>query len=343
MAGLEYSRANKFLASVGVGLVGASVTLPVAYLRIPVEGVAEGQSNEAALEMANNRLELLSFFYSYVWLIFGVLFISGVILTGLGLWGWMRVESSEDKVAREINRQRFDEIRQGSKAEIEQEEALDDQLKEEALNEAVRDDAIHEGGLDNGAPGRRSSSGDSPAPPPSLDELRMLERQVEERLREQLFESYGSVYEVISDAAVKEGGNNRILLDFLLRPLKGTEWTPFAIDLATGPATPHTLNVRLQRLSSAVLGFEKGRVYTSKRGRPPHASAAVVQFYIQPTALEPSRIDRLRQTVRSANSALKEPVGVILTTREGFEAMSSTDLRFAIQAALTNPEELVLR
>lgn len=336
---LDYSHVNKFLSSVGLGLMAVAVLAVWTFfqsldaLTLSSEEIA-GLTHEAQ-ETILQRQELIG--RAQIILPWGsaLLFLFGLTLTLLGSSRWWSRQKKDD--------QDLDERRQHEREQREFEKAPREEV--DARREVEIDEGLGVVSDSNQAFGAQRHSLD-----PVRDEFRTTVREVTRRWQGLMEDAYSARFTVRSDVTekgVQRGTSSpRGLIDLLLDPPEESSWGQLGIELKVLHGDVGLLRVLRGALPQArQIGdtLRSGRVYTGRRGQPPMAaiSAVVVVVRTDEGPLPEHTVKAARTEIEGSNGAGDAAVGVLLVNASDLESADADDVRRWIATLWTGGEALL--
>lgn len=354
---LDFSSFYKFVASVGLVLVAASVLLPWFVLRTFVPEAPAGTPaarvvNVALDERADQYLFIVRM---YPWASL-VLFLLGCVLTGYGLVAWRARQKMQDADEDEAYRQRR-ELGQTTRAsEGDREEKLDRE-------------ALDGGGPEHDAAAQatRTSPDESHTTQPKVvsnpgderyrarrDFIREAEERVGDLLRTAFYDSH------TVEAGVRVGGSDSPIVDLVARAKDPSRWSSFAMEiklLTSSGISQMRLRESMLAVAIAARDVPEGQVQVQRVGRPPVAKSVSLCLLIvadEEVSTGQSRLispqlsisefaKRTTRLVRIVNTVLSRQVGIILVPQSQFVDISASWLRQSVLDAMQHPEDPVLR
>lgn len=354
---LDFSSFYKFVASVGLVLVAASVLLPWFVLRASVPEAPVGTSAARVVDVALDERadQYLFVIRMYPWASL-VLFLVGCGMTGYGLVAWRDRQKRQDADDDELYLQRKELGRTTRASDNDRAEKLDREALEDG---GPADDVATQ-------PKSAATPGESQITQPKTrnagderyrarrDFIREAEVRVEGLLRE-AFEDSHTV-----EAGVRVGGPDSPIVDLVARAKDPSQWSSFAMEikLVMSSGISHMrLRESMLNVAIAALAIPEGKVQVQRVGRPPIAKSVSLCLVIceddeassgqasspLPRVSVRSFTTRTARLARIVNSVLSRQVGMILVPQSQFMDISSSWLRRSVIDAMQHPEDLVVR
>ena len=319
MTSIEYGHINKFVASVGVGLMLGSAVVPWAVMQLQ-EPLAQSRGDlrsytSTARDVLTERQDLLLVLQRGLPWISAVMLVLGFALVVGALVRWSQRQKVAD--AREDA--------EAAAAALAVNEMSPDDVHDRQGSEAT------ESQQDGRPPGDTPSAREQDA---NTTQLVALEDMVAEITKDAYLQSH----QLLKNVRV---GADRTAVDALALAQRGTGWTSFVVETMVARTRNVDLRKKLRDVARASAELTPGPLATRRRGRPPLAAAnAVIVLIMQDTtALEAAQRDVL-PTVRKFNAQSSVQVGVILTTKEKLELLGTEEWRIVVNDVLKEPSQL---
>lgn len=350
---LDFSSFYKFVASVGLVLVAASVVLPWFVLRASVPeapaGTRAAQLFDVALDERANQYAFIVRNYPWVSLaLFGV----GGLITGYGLIAWHGRQKKQDADEDELYRQRR-ELGQTTRAsEGDREQKLD--------REAQSEDGDTEGVISRVADGSEVTKPSAYRTGASLNSTadrfrarRAFIAEAENRVGDALRVAFDDSHTV--EAGVRIGGPDSPIIDLVARANDPSRWSSFAMEIKlASTSSKMIMSLRESMLAVAIAARDvpEGKIQTQRVGRPPMAKSVSICLFIAAdveTPASPGRLDmgefaaRMSRLVQVVNTVLSRQVGAILVPQSEIANLSSAWLRDAVLDVMRRPETPAVR
>lgn len=361
MPNFDFTHPNKFTASLGVGLISASIAFPwllwqsSSVLTLPQKSIEE-LSPEAQSVIAQ-RVHIILKLQAHLWWISALLAVIGIALLLVGLLRWDKFQRTQDAAATVK-----------AKKDIEGSQPLSEEEQDKVLQEEVAESlgishetVITEEDASSSSPSPEATTGgsanhsgssdDAPGDPhpiarETVYERRMKIAMIESLLAEKLRFAYQESFQVESQRRMNSGGQ----VDLLLTPMANSNNSQIAFDFKYSTGQPGTMNeYSLLRLAIAARDLKRGTIYTGLPGKPPVANSNAVQIMVV-AAPDQSRntrsmmtntferyCDFLRRRREAVNSVLTTPVAQIALEEEELADLSPTALRRQITEVLKDP------
>lgn len=355
---LDFSSFYKFVSSVGLVLLAASVALPWFVLRAVVPEVRPGTpaSQIVDIALAQRADQYLFIIQYYPWVSAG-LFAGGFLLTVYGLWAWHDRQKKQDADEDEAYRQRRELGNMTQASADDREEKLEAEAKEGSVG--VQEAAEKEGEV--------SIVRESPTPRPAASRAqgdgryrarRDFLREAETRVGRLLSEAFSDTHSV--DSGMRVGGVDAPILDLVAIAADSSRWTSFAMEIKlVGRSLMWHQRMRELMLAVAIAARDvpEGQVQIQRAGRPPVAKSVSLCLVIVEDEETQSdqrlsarrelsneefaeRTDRL---VRIVNTVLSRKVGVIIVPQGELPNVSPGWFRQSVLDAMLHPENAVKR
>lgn len=348
---LDFSSFYKFVASVGLILLAASVVLPWFVLRTAAPDAPSGTPAAAVVDLAlDERADQYRFILQvYPWMSLG-LFVLGCGLTAYGLIAWRDRQKKQDADEDEVYRQRR-ELGQTTQAS---DDDRDNKLDREALEDNGPSDIITPDSRTS-APSGPPSSQSGETGNPSEDRYRARRefiKEAEAHVGDLLSDAFADTHRV--EAGVRIGADAPIL-DLVARAGDPSRWSSFAMEVRLVASSGlSSMRLRDSMLSVAIAARDvpEGQIQLQRVGRPPVAKSVSLCFVIVDDELAPGELvsrpallgfgdfaQRAQRVVRTVNSVLARKVGVIIVPRSQFKDISAHWVRQSVLELMQHPED----
>lgn len=326
MLSAEASHLRKYLATLGIGMVAATISLAGLALRLQEDLLVKQdelqQLTPTARETIERRQDYLSVMSIILpWFVL-VGCVAGIALAAYGIRGW----SKRQKVADEIEDLQRDKSRTEvrSLTDTERSARIDQEVEEAVLQESVLSEGssepLHASEVDPHISSEFPASTTPNPPAPNLARRREIAASVmgfEAELARKINEGFGQTYRVDVGVAAGSGGRQREF-DAVAFPLLPNENRPIVFEMKY---VSHPKNLTqafangLQHVASASEIFPDGAI------------PVVVTIYRDEPSGDAAALQRVRERARQmANTFKSAPRTLILSARE-FEEMTGSEFR----------------
>lgn len=335
---VEYGNLYRFVASLGVIAVAASVVLPWLFITsLDVLAVSQEELDGltvVAREVVELRQRGVAIGQIFVVAAALLLLLAGITALWWSISHWasrQRVEDARDDM--ELLRARG-EFEAADQSDVDAKHATD---AEELTGESP---APEPAVSDPSTGGRPVHPADERPDPSSRGALAI--REIEGRLFALLQTAYEPPFAVSANVKSRSTPGSDIL-DFLVDPIVEGPWGPIGIDLKVVNHQANVVNAlreAMLRLATVTARFAVRSVYTGLTGEPPIAKCAgAVVLILGGEGVQLDRMrTRVRQTVYPINDALSRPVGVIAVSRHVFDELTADKFRSMLSAAIETGE-----
>jgi len=344
MPRIDFGHFYKFVASVGLVLVAASIALPwlfsqtTAVLNIPAGSIAK--LTDVSQVVILQRQQALSWAQVAVpWVAVG-LFICGVASLVWGLAGWKKrqavLDTGED----------LDLSKKKAAFEAMSPQDVEKKLEAETTAPELTTPATPPIGEEGPTPAPAGMGSGRLVQPPVYDrpdrQARMeLLRSYEETTALLLRRSFGDAFSVNSNVRLTTGSGAGAGIDVLLDPMDGTPWGQLAVDVRVLPSTVFRMRLPEVMMQMAIVtrDLKGGAVFTGTRGRPRAAAVTCVIILIEEDDPRRGRQDdSWRLQISRANSVLRRPVGAVVVNAAKLAYLRPDELRDAVASAWSDGE-----
>lgn len=350
---LDFSSFYKFVSSVGLLLISASVALPWFALRASVP-VAQDESTAAATvdtalnARANQYLFIVS---AYPWVSL-FLFTLGCVLTGYGLFAWRNRQKKQDADEDESFRQRIELGQTVVASEEDREEKLDEEANKDGARRETAATIDSVNGEHTRVPKTSKRAPKNPADQRYLARRELI-KQTEQQIEQLLDTGFSETHSI--ESGVRLSGPNSPILDLVARAKDADRWTSFAFEVRLVDRSTFLLRtVRDTMVSVAIAARDvpEGQIQVNRVGRPPIAKSVSLCFFVIPddnqggsgvSKLPMSAFkQRIATMVDSTNAVLLRKAGVIVVSQNDLKHLSPAWLHDTTIATMLRPEEIVM-
>lgn len=357
---VEYGNLYKFMASVAIVLIAASVAVPwllthsISVLLVSQETL-DGLPEQARDSLARRRDLIV---WAQDWLplpVFLILGGCGIALLAWALIQWAPSQRRADAVDQitlekseaeyrnmtrdEAEARREDEVAEAVVGQVSASHGLALVGQAEAV---VRSAESTAGSPTSSESEERTQRTDRPDLPPvaaMLERLRLTER----RVGDLFVAAYAPPFQVEREVRFTKGHSEGRTLDILLDPLD-EDRSQLGVEVKLAPRASSLIRVDMAMTQTAVStqDLKLGKVHTGLKGRPRDAKVSGICVYVVEDAEDLDRyLPRMRMKVLNANKALARPVGVLVVSAERLDELTESELRRAVAPLWAGMEELV--
>ena len=332
---VEYGTLYRFVASLGLLAVVASVAVPWLFISNTGILMITQEQLELLTQSARNVIELrqegIALAQAGLVAFALFLFLAGISALWWSVTRWASRQHAEDKkydIELLKAQGEFEAVDDADVAAKSTEEAL--ALASESLADHVAIPVPTQDPPESSA--TLYSSGQA------VSQARESYSDAENRLLNLLREAYEPAFHITGNVRSKSSPQGYVL-DFLVDPRTEGDSGPIGIELKLVSRTANPAN-RIREamlvLAEATEKFAVRRVYTGTTGESPLARTAgvvIVILAMQGGASERIRA-RIRELVPSVNAALSRPIGVMAVSARQFDTLTADNLRGMIALAL---------
>ncbi|MBD8024870.1 hypothetical protein [Microbacterium gallinarum] len=339
MPPVQYGNLYRFVASLGIIALVASVTVPWLFINSLVVLTISQEQLEALTPTARQVIELrqsgVALAQVFVVALALMLFLIGVAALWWSISRWaarQRVEDEKDDFELLKARGEFEEAPTAEVTARTDEEAAE-------LAGTVTVTSSVEGHIEPSRPLPPTSTSPTNAQEGRFSSALAVYAEVERRLADLLRRAFDGAFDVLTNVRQK-GRSGSTILDFLVDPRTEGLWGPFGIELkvvSRNSSVVRVLREGMSSLAEATGKFAIRSVYTGPTSHrfPPAKCSGVLFLIVDADRGEAERIQGKAQEVAAGvNATLVRPVGVVVISRSSFDTASAERLRAMFAEAL---------
>jgi hypothetical protein len=319
----EYGHFYKWLTSIGLVLIAASVALPwfvhQAADALTIPGAELATYTETARRVLESRQADLEFVQSLLpWLVVFVLTL-GIGVSYFGLIGW---------------KQRQDKVDQSEDIDLAKKQLEIEQLTEHESDEKRQAEVLEEVAsiADGDTEPAQAPSGVSPVSA-RMEELKILEEQTSDLLTQ----AFGSTHQVVARVGIKTAAGIRIRVDAVAQDSDGL-WSAVVQDtirVSSSQLVRNQIRQALQRLAYASYDIAPGVLALADSTVDVKATGLLLVVPEIDVAGSVRRV--IEEELQQMNLVLKRPVALLVVERNAIDSMATRTYRDLIVKSLRTP------
>lgn len=355
---LDFSSFYKFITSVGLLSIAASIAIPWFALQASPPAAPDNSSAASTIELALNlradQYRIIISTYPYLSII---LLIAGTAITIYGITSWKKRQKLQDEDEEEAFRQRKELGKTTQATPEEREEKLKEEVadivaeasEQQTMKRSAKPESAKSRPID-ASPASSSNKKTSRINVEAINARRKLAKIAEQQTERMVTAAFDLSHSV--ESGVRTGGKGSPIIDLIARANEPNRWTSFALETRLMTASPlYERNIRDAMLSVAIAAKDvpEGQIQLERVGRPPIVqSVSILVLVVTNEELKPntvtskisdtSFIQRVHITISMVNSVLSRKAGVIVLTEEELDKVSISWFRKSVMSVMLSPE-----
>lgn len=355
---LDFSSFYKFITSVGLLSIAASIAIPWFALQASPPAAPDNSSAASTIELALNlRADQYRFIISIYPYLSIILLITGTAITIYGITSWKKRQKLQDEDEEEAFRQRKELGKTTQATPEEREEKLEEEVADIAAEaseqQTIKRSAQPEASKSSPKDVSPASSSNKKAPRINVEAIntrRKLAKLAEQQIEQIVTAAFDFSHSV--ESGVRTGGKGSPIIDLIARANEPNRWTSFALEtrlMSTGPLYERSIRDAMLSVAIAAKDVPEGQIQLERVGRPPIAqSVSILVLVVTGEQLKSKSvaskipdtrfIQRAQETINIVNSVLSRKAGVIILTDDELEKASISWFRKSVLSVMQSPE-----